>query len=105
MFYNDDNNEIFSRFTMMLSEKQIKNLFSARIIVFGVGGVGVGSVGCPAPHPTNKTAQTIKVNKPHKKDFNLFIHQCYRRKHKLSTSFSIKKHGCDTVLFDIVCCN
>ena len=32
--------EIFTRFTMMLNEEQIKNLFSARIIVFGVGGVG-----------------------------------------------------------------
>lgn len=40
MFCNDINNEIFSRFTMMLNENQIKNLFSARIIVFGVGGVG-----------------------------------------------------------------
>ena len=40
MFYNVENNEIFSRFTMMLNEKQINNLFSARIIVFGVGGVG-----------------------------------------------------------------
>lgn len=39
MFYNLDN-EIFNRFTMMLNEEQIKNLFSARIIVFGVGGVG-----------------------------------------------------------------
>ncbi len=35
-----DKNEIFSRFTMMLNENQVKNLFSARIIVFGVGGVG-----------------------------------------------------------------
>jgi len=40
MFYNDINKEIFSRFTMMLNEEQIKYLFSARIIVFGVGGVG-----------------------------------------------------------------
>lgn len=40
MFYNFDKNEIFSRFTMMLNEEQIKKLFSARIIVFGVGGVG-----------------------------------------------------------------
>lgn len=40
MSYNLDNNEIFSRFTMMLNEEQIKKLFSARIIVFGVGGVG-----------------------------------------------------------------
>ena len=39
MFYNQ-NNEIFSRFTMMLNEEQIKKLFSARIIVFGIGGVG-----------------------------------------------------------------
>ena len=43
MSCNNQNNEIFSRFTMMLNENQIKNLFSARIIVFGVGGVG-GSV-------------------------------------------------------------
>ena len=34
------NDEIFTRFTMMLNDQQIKNLFSARIIVFGVGGVG-----------------------------------------------------------------
>ncbi len=40
MSYNIYTNEIFSRFTMMLNEEQIKNLFSARIIVFGVGGVG-----------------------------------------------------------------
>ena len=40
MFCNDINNEIFSRFTMMLSVEQTKKLFSARIIVFGVGGVG-----------------------------------------------------------------
>lgn len=40
MFCNDINNEIFSRFTMMLNEEQTQNLFSARIIVFGVGGVG-----------------------------------------------------------------
>ena len=39
MFYNQTN-EIFSRFTMMLNEEQIKKLFSSRIIVFGVGGVG-----------------------------------------------------------------
>ena len=37
MFYN---NEIFGRFTMMLSQEQEKRLFSARILVFGVGGVG-----------------------------------------------------------------
>lgn len=37
MFYNS---EIFTRFTMMLSQEQEKNLFSARILVFGVGGVG-----------------------------------------------------------------
>ena len=40
MSYKFDKNEIFSRFTMMLDEEQIKKLFSARIIVFGVGGVG-----------------------------------------------------------------
>ena len=34
------NEEIFNRFTMMLNEEQIKNLFSRSIIVFGVGGVG-----------------------------------------------------------------
>ena len=32
--------EIFSRFIMMLSQEQVKKLFSAKIIVFGVGGVG-----------------------------------------------------------------
>jgi len=37
MFYNED---IFNRFTMMLSEEQKQNLFSKSIIVFGVGGVG-----------------------------------------------------------------
>ena len=40
MSYKINTNEIFSRFTMMLNDEQIKNLFSARIIVFGVGGVG-----------------------------------------------------------------
>ena len=40
MSYKIDKNEIFSRFTMMLDENQTKKLFSARIIVFGVGGVG-----------------------------------------------------------------
>ena len=40
MFCSNQNNEIFSRFTMMLNEEQIKKLFSSRIIVFGVGGVG-----------------------------------------------------------------
>ncbi len=39
MFYNQ-NNEIFNRFTMMLSPEQVEKLFSAKIIVFGVGGVG-----------------------------------------------------------------
>lgn len=34
------NEEIFNRFLVMLDEKQVKNLFSRRIIVFGVGGVG-----------------------------------------------------------------
>ena len=38
MSYNK--NEIFTRFTMMLNDEQTKKLFSARIIVFGVGGVG-----------------------------------------------------------------
>lgn len=38
MSYNT--NEIFSRFIMMLSENEEQKLFSARIIVFGVGGVG-----------------------------------------------------------------
>ena len=32
--------EIFNRFTMMLSNEQVEKLFSARIVVFGVGGVG-----------------------------------------------------------------
>jgi len=36
MFYN----EFTSRFTMMLDEEQKSKLFSARVIVFGVGGVG-----------------------------------------------------------------
>ena len=40
MSCNIKNNEIFSRFTMMLNEEQTNRLFSARIIVFGVGGVG-----------------------------------------------------------------
>ena len=32
--------EIFSRFTMMLSTSQVERLFASKIIVFGVGGVG-----------------------------------------------------------------
>ena len=40
MFYNLENSEMFNRFTMMLNDDQIKNLFSSNIIVFGVGGVG-----------------------------------------------------------------
>lgn len=40
MFCKINNNEIFTRFTMMLNEEQTKKLFSSRIIVFGVGGVG-----------------------------------------------------------------
>ena len=40
MSYNLNDNEIFNRFTMMLNEDQINKLSSARIIVFGVGGVG-----------------------------------------------------------------
>ncbi len=36
MFYN----EIFSRFTMMLTHEQQDKLFSSRVLVFGVGGVG-----------------------------------------------------------------
>jgi len=32
--------EIFSRFTMMLSNEQTEKLFSARVIIFGIGGVG-----------------------------------------------------------------
>ena len=39
MFYNS-NNEIFNRFTMMLSPERVEKLFSAKVIVFGVGGVG-----------------------------------------------------------------
>ncbi len=34
------NQQIFSRFTDMLSTEQVEKLFSARVIVFGVGGVG-----------------------------------------------------------------
>lgn len=33
-------NEIFKRFTDMLSTEQVEKLFSARVIIFGVGGVG-----------------------------------------------------------------
>ena len=33
-------NDIFNRFTMMLSNEEVEKLFSARIIVFGIGGVG-----------------------------------------------------------------
>ena len=39
MCYNQTN-DIFNRFTIMLSPEEVKKLFSARIIVFGVGGVG-----------------------------------------------------------------
>ena len=35
-----ENNKFLSRFTMMLTEKEQVKLFSARVIVFGVGGVG-----------------------------------------------------------------
>ncbi len=34
------NQQMFSRFTDMLSTEQVEKLFSARVIVFGVGGVG-----------------------------------------------------------------
>ena len=34
------NNDIFSRFTMMLSASQTEKLFASKIIVFGIGGVG-----------------------------------------------------------------
>jgi len=37
MFYNE---EYFSRFTMMLTQEQKEKLFSSRVLVFGVGGVG-----------------------------------------------------------------
>ena len=37
MFYNE---ELFSRFTMMLTQEQKEKLFSSRVLVFGVGGVG-----------------------------------------------------------------
>ena len=37
MFYNE---EIFDRFIMMLTQEQKEKLFSARVLVFGVGGVG-----------------------------------------------------------------
>ena len=37
MYYND---EIYDRFTMMLSNEQVEKLFSARVLVVGVGGVG-----------------------------------------------------------------
>ena len=36
MFYKD----LFTRFTMMLTQEQQEKLFSARVLVFGVGGVG-----------------------------------------------------------------
>ena len=34
------NLEFLDRFTMMLDEKQVKNLLSFRVLLFGVGGVG-----------------------------------------------------------------
>jgi len=37
MFYNE---EYFKRFTMMLTQEQQNKLFSASVLVFGVGGVG-----------------------------------------------------------------
>ena len=40
MSYKADYQDIYSRFTMMLNEEQTKKLFSSRIIVFGMGGVG-----------------------------------------------------------------
>ena len=38
MFYNKE--DIFNRFTMMLSKSQVESLFASKVIVFGVGGVG-----------------------------------------------------------------
>ena len=35
-----NNSQIYSRFTMMLSTEQVERLFNARVIIFGVGGVG-----------------------------------------------------------------
>lgn len=40
MSCNLKNNEIFNRFTMMLSQEEEQKLFSASVVVFGVGGVG-----------------------------------------------------------------
>lgn len=40
MSYNLEENAIFNRFTLMLTEEEQHRLFSARVIVFGVGGVG-----------------------------------------------------------------
>ena len=39
MFCNNDY-EYLDRFLQVLDERQIKKLFSARIIIFGIGGVG-----------------------------------------------------------------
>ena len=40
MFYNKNDFEYLDRFLQVLDENQIEKLFSARIIIFGVGGVG-----------------------------------------------------------------
>ena len=40
MFYSKNDIEYLDRFLQVLDEEQIKKLFSARIIIFGVGGVG-----------------------------------------------------------------
>ena len=40
MSYNLEENAIFNRFTLMLTEEEKHRLFSARVIVLGVGGVG-----------------------------------------------------------------
>lgn len=38
MFYNTK--DVFNRFTMMLSTKQVESLFASRVLIFGMGGVG-----------------------------------------------------------------
>ncbi len=40
MFYSKNDIEYLDRFLQVLDEEQIKKLFSARVIIFGVGGVG-----------------------------------------------------------------
>ena len=78
MFYN---NEIFSRFTMMLSQEQEKRLFDARVLVFGIGGVG----GALAHMLVRSGIQKIGVV-----DFDLIDMQTFLPASKITEEESVK---------------